>query len=280
MRDVRLTCQPGDPAKPNEDGVVAVPGLLAVLDGVTAPDGLDTGCVHDPAWYVRRLTAHLTGAYLAAPDRDLAEIVARAIAAVREEHVGTCDPDNPYGPQSTLVVLRVGTDRCDYLLLGDSTIVLDRAGRTEAVTDRRGHEVGRRVKPPAPQHPAPLGSPEHAERNRAGVFALRRYVNRPDGYWVAGGDPAAAEHAVRGSAPRTGPDGLTRAALLTDGASCLVDRYGLADWPGLLDLIESQGAPEVVARARAAERDDPDGLRWPRPKRHDDATVAYCRLAG
>lgn len=279
MLDIRLTCQPGDPGRPNEDGVVAAPGLLAVLDGVTAPDGVDTGCVHDPAWYVRRLAAHLTSGHLAAPGRELAELVADAIAAVREEHGGTCDPDNPYGPQSTLAVLRTGPDRCEYLLLGDSTILLDRDGRVEAVTDERSHAVARRVRPTAPDRTIPIGSREHAERNRAGVLALRQHANRPGGYWVAAGDPAAAHNAVRGSVPRTGPGGLTRAALLTDGASCVVDRYDRVDWPGLLDLVESKGAHEVVALARAAERDDPDGLRWPRPKRHDDATVAYCRLA-
>jgi hypothetical protein len=32
----------------------------------------------------------------------------------------------------------------------------------------------------------------------------------------------------------------------------------------------------LVARVRAAEREDPDGTRWPRSKRHDDATIAVC----
>src|SRR5690606_16120917 len=135
VMDVRLTCQPGDPDRPNEDRVIAVGGLLAVLDGVTAPRGVDTGCVHSPVWYVRRLTASLTGEYLAEPDADPVDLVARAIAGVREEHAGRCDPDNPYAPQSTLALLRIGPDRCDYLLLGDSTLVLDRNGTVSTVTD-------------------------------------------------------------------------------------------------------------------------------------------------
>lgn len=273
--DVRLTCQPGDPTRPNEDAVVAVPGLLAVLDGVTAPEGVDTGCRHDPAWYVRQLAAHLAVEHLTGPERALAEVVAVAIEATRTAHRG-CDP-NLYGPQSTVALLRVRPDWCDYLLLGDCTIVLDRSGRVETVTDLRSHEVRHRLQPFAAER-TPLGSRERAERHRAVVLAQRRHANTPGGYWVAAADPAAAAHAVQGSIRRGDLDGLDRAALLTDGASAAVDEYDRTDWRGLLDLIESRGADEVVTLARAAEQSDPEGLRWPRPKRHDDATVAFCRL--
>ena len=274
MLDVRLTCQPGHPTRPNEDAVVAVPGLLAVLDGVTAPEGVDTGCRHDPAWYVRQLATHLAATHLTEPERDLTEVVAVAIEATRAAHSG-CDP-NLYGPQSTVALLRVRPDRCDYLLLGDCTIVLDRSGRVETVTDLRSREVERRLQPAAADL-APLGSRERTARHRAMVLAQRRHANTAGGYWVAAADPAAAAHAVRGSV-RRGDHGLDRAALLTDGASAAVDQYDRTDWRGLLDLIESRGAEEVVALARSTEQTDPEGIRWPRPKRHDDATVAFCRL--
>lgn len=278
--DVRLTCQPGDPGRPNEDSVVAVPGLLAVLDGVTSPDGMDTGCVHGPAWYARRLAANLAERYLAAPGTDLADLVATAIAAVRDEHGGECDLDHPGTPQSTLAALRIAPEHCDHFLLGDSTILLDRGGTVQAITDLRSHEVARRVRGPAPADPSRIGSSEHAERIRAGIVAMRRHANQPGAYWIAAADPAAARHAVRGRVSRGGRRGLARAALASDGASCVVDQYGLTDWRGLLDLIESYGAGHIVGLARAVERADPDGRTRPRAKRHDDATVAYCRLAG
>jgi len=273
--DVRLTCQPGDPAKPNEDAVVAVPGLLAVLDGVTSPDGLATGCVHDPSWYVRRLSAHLAGGHLTAPEADLVDIVAGAIKAVREEHGGRCDLDHPGNPQSTLAALRLDPVRCEYLLLGDSTIVLEHGGTVTTVTDRRNYDVSRRLRAARPARPTRIGSSEHTKRILGAQQRMRQHVNRPDGYWVAAADPGAARHAVRG---HLHGDGLVRAALLTDGASCVVDQYDLTDWPGLLDLIETHGAGHVVDLARDTERADPDGSARPRPKRHDDATVAYCRL--
>jgi hypothetical protein len=74
-----------------------------------------------------------------------------------------------------------------------------------------------------------------------------------------------------------GPYGLTRAALLTDGASCVVDRYGVTDWSGLLDALDAYGPHYVVELARKAEQADPNGFQRPRPKPHDDAMIAYWR---
>jgi hypothetical protein len=63
------------------------------------------------------------------------------------------------------------------------------------------------------------------------VTEQRRHRSHPGGFWVAGTDPAAARHALTDTAPRAG---LHRAAVLSDGATRLVDRFGLLDWPGFL----------------------------------------------
>jgi hypothetical protein len=58
----------------------------------------------------------------------------------------------------------------------------------------------------------------------------------------------------------------------------LVDRFGLLDWPSFLDILAQQGRDAIIQRVRTAEDSDPDGQRWPRGKRHDDASAAFCRL--
>ncbi|MFD0854554.1 integrase, partial [Actinomadura adrarensis] len=75
-------------------------------------------------------------------------------------------------------------------------------------------------------------------------------------------------------------DELRALALLSDGASRLADRFGLLTWSGLLDVLRGDGPDALIARTRAAERDDPDGRRWPRGKTHDDATAAFWPLSG
>jgi hypothetical protein len=90
------------------------------------------------------------------------------------------------------------------------------------------------------------------------VAAQRRHRNQPGGYWVAGAKPAAAYEAVAGSLPRSL---ITRAALLSDGVSCLVERYGAGDWSWLLTVLQDQGPGRLIARARELEGSDPAGAR-------------------
>jgi len=58
----------------------------------------------------------------------------------------------------------------------------------------------------------------------------------------------------------------------------LVDRFGLLDWRGFLNVLVEQGPDAIIQRVRAAESSDPDGRRWPRGMRHDDASAAFCQL--
>jgi hypothetical protein len=68
------------------------------------------------------------------------------------------------------------------------------------------------------------------------------------------------------------------AAVLSDGATRLVDRFSLLDWTDFLGILAEQGPEAIITQVRAAEASDPDGQRWPRGKRHDDASAAFCHL--
>jgi hypothetical protein len=105
-------------------------------------------------------------------------------------------------------------------------------------------------------HGTARGSADHDRSFAELVTEQRRHRNHPDGFWVASTDPAAAQHALTGTVPRG----------------------GLLDWPGFLDAIAEQGPDTIIQQVRAAEASDPDGQRWPRGKRHDDASAAFCHL--
>jgi hypothetical protein len=55
-----IASQAGSPDSANEDwaGVLA-PGLALVLDGLSAPDGIGTGCRHGTPWFVSQLGPRL-----------------------------------------------------------------------------------------------------------------------------------------------------------------------------------------------------------------------------
>jgi hypothetical protein len=170
-----------------------------------------------------------------------------------------------------VTIVREGDQGLDYLVLFDSVIVLDGPSDLKVVTDRRVDAFAQAEESAIREHP--IGSPAHQARVDELVAAQRRHRNQPGGYWVAGAKPAAAYEAVAGSLPRSL---ITRAALLSDGVSCLVERYGAGDWSWLLTVLQDEGPGRLIARARELEGSDPSGARWPRYKASDDATAAIC----
>lgn len=257
-----------EPGHQNEDFVGAVPGAVVLLDGAGIP-GTESICRHGVAWYTHRLGGLLLGRLSRGDAADLATALADAISQIAGEHRDTCDIANPSSPQATVAMFRFDGARADYLLLADSWAVLDRvAGGPHAITDER--EVSNRRECVAPLAGLARGTPDY-ERVRDGcIEALRARRNQPGGYWIAKDDPHAAAEAVTGSLPLRE---LTGAALLSNGASRIVSPYELADWPGVLRLLASDGPGEIIRRVREAESGAPRTDAWNLP---DDATVAYA----
>ncbi|WP_333762823.1 integrase [Streptomyces sp. IBSBF 2390] len=269
---VALATLPADPDRDNEDFAAAAPGAAVLLDGAGV-GGAETGCTHGVAWFSSTLGSLLLRG-ITDPVRPLADCLADSIVLVRSLHEDSCDLAYRASPTSTVVCARVGTGALEYLVLGDSSLLLtEKDGGTAVVTDRRLDEVGKRLR--GPVDALPTGSPEHAAALADYRDALTGLRNRPGGFWIAGPDPQAAEHALTGTVPL---DSLASVTLLSDGATRLVDRFELADWQEVLAVLGSFGPDELISRVRDAEDDDPDGRRWPRGKAYDDATVLHWVL--
>lgn len=242
---------PGAPV--NEDYVVAGPDWAVVLDGATAPAGVDTGCVHDVAWLVRVLAGELSRLLTGGAGRpgggsagSLADVLADAIERVRAAHGGSCDLAGPDGPSSTVALVRRRDAVIECLVLADSPIAVQgRDGTVRVVADDRLDRL-------------PGGRPYS-------TGLVRAHRNRPGGFWVAGADPAAAYEAVTASFPE--PE-VAAVAVVTDGVTRLIEHYG-RDWPGLLAALRSGGPDQVIAQVREAERARPPAGGKP----HDDATA-------
>jgi hypothetical protein len=270
MRAAVIT-EPGAQDLANEDWAGVAPGLAVVLDGLSAPEGTGTGCRHGTPWYVAQLGPRLL-TQASDPARTLVYALAEAIRQVADLHP-ECDLAHPGTPSATLVLLRTLAERADYLVLADAVMLLDTSDGLRVVTDDRVNHLATKERAAASR--LPTGSARHLRRRVQLTTALRRSRNRPGGYWVAAADPLAATQAVTGSLARKD---LHRAVLLSDGASRLVDVFGLATWGELLALLDDGGPGELVRRVRAAEAADPQGRRWPRTKGSDDATAIYLVL--
>jgi hypothetical protein len=227
-----------------------------------------TGCIHGVRWYVRQLGAALSRE-LPTP-ADLRQCLAHAISTVTAAHADTCDVTHSGTPSATVAIVRERHQALDYLVLSDTTIIFDCYTDLHIITDDSVEQVA--VTELNASRRQPAGTPAHDERLHDLITAQRRLRNTPDGYWLAGSRPEATDHAITGSVPLSD---LRRAALLTDGAAQLVEPFHITDWPGFLDLLDARGPRQLIHQIREAEASDPHAERWPRHKRHDDATIAY-----
>ncbi|MFD5916042.1 hypothetical protein ACFVYP_28965 [Kitasatospora sp. NPDC058201] len=248
----------------------ATSSLAVVLDGLSTV-GLETGCEHGVTWYVAQLGGHLMAA-LADTERSLTDGLAQALEQVAVLH-STCDLANPGTPSATVSILRAGVEHFDYLVLADSPIVFERGGDYLVKTDLRVDTVVPELR--AETERFITGTPEHTASVRRMVTAQRLTRNTVGGYWVAASTREAADHAFTGSVPAVG---IGSVAVMSDGASRLVTDYGEASWAEVFTTLRTAGAHGLISAVRDVEATDPDGVRWPRYKRGDDAAVAFCQI--
>jgi hypothetical protein len=233
------------PGHVNEDRVVCGDSWMVMLDGATAPEGIDSGCTHDVTWLVNHLAAAITRRMLLG-GKSLRVLLAGSIEEVCKAHGDSCDLANPDSPSSTVSIARARDGELEYLTLGDSPLVV-RTGDsvTEIADDRIAHLPGGR--------PYSLG-------------LVRSLRNQPGGFWVASTDPQAAYEAVAGRMPWTAG---TEVGVFTDGVSRLVEFYGYS-WRSVFGVLEAGGPSELISLVRSREQAQPPA----HGKQHDDATAA------
>jgi len=259
---VRVASDAGNPPAPNEDWAAATEDLIVVLDGATART--DTGCTHGVAWYAGQLGGSILRR---AADRSqtLADALGLAIGDVAARHK-ECDLDHPGTPSAAAAIVRMTGDAREYLVLGDVTVVAETADGIQTIVDGRVDASARAERHEADRYP--FGSAEKQAALITMKHAELAARNTPGGFWAAAQDPAVVAQAITGRC-----DSVGRLMVLTDGAARLVVMFGVLDWAGLLDQASSTDPRRLVAKLRSIEKSDQQCRRWPRNKRHDDATI-------
>jgi hypothetical protein len=263
----------------NEDLLAVIGNAAWLLDGASVPNGLPQCCSLDAAWYVRQLGAALTIGLAHASSATLVNILVDSIEAVTDRHREQCaQAGRGVGPSATVTMARWENDGLDFLVLGDSTTLLDLGNEVQAISDRRLKQVAAEIR----SEIADLIRTGCGYKDR-GVQALRRELvqaeraarNAEGGYWIASDDPSAAEHAIIGSR-RIGEaaGSLRRIALLSDGVERGVSLFGLwPSWEKLLAAIDRDGPETCIEAIRAVETEDRQGWRFPRSSWSDDASA-------
>jgi len=232
--------------RPTEDHVVVLDNAVLLFDGATSPSpDLPPG-----GWYAGLLADRFAAGLRAAPDADLAAALAESIADLAASH--GLRPGR--SPSSTVAALRWLDDRVDALVLADSPLIAFGTFGMDVVADDR------------------LANLRDAGLLQTGA-EVRRRRNAGNGFWVAEADPTAAGHAIAVTWPLSTVDAVL---IASDGVSVGVDEYGLFGWPEVLGIAREDGPDAVLDAVRTAEKQDPDGERWPRAKRHDDQALVLA----
>jgi hypothetical protein len=271
---------PGNPPKQNEDAFGFMANAAVVLDGATAvTDPLMPG-ESDPAWLAtfgaRRLLAHLReGKSPEAAVRDTMQDADHSFRALRRR-----EPAETYEyPFASMMLVVEENDGVETLSFGDCTALVQRAGEKLQIIGRafqaRANEACgvaqlAKAKGVAPasgfDRPAFLPSLRHA-RNR---------INGEKGPWLFGPDARAADHvAVKHVAAPAG----TLVLLASDGFLALASDYSRYDADGLLATALTKGLKALGEDLRAVEEGDPEGRKFPRFKKSDDATAVLVRVS-
>ena len=244
------------PGTDNEDYVLAGTDWIIVFDGATHRPGVNSGCIHTVSWLVQHLAGWLSFALTSNPDISLSAALESAILNTRKAHEDTCDLENADSPSSTALIVRMRAEQLEYLVLGDSPLLLNTPTGIQVITDERSAGL-------------PSYTPE----------SVRSHRNQPHGFWIASTRPEAAYQAITDSFPMKE---VSELALLSDGASRYVERLGLGTWEDLFNVLKTQGPTALISQVRQGEKNqlpplshEPNGRMV---KQHDDATAVLIHL--
>jgi Protein phosphatase 2C len=268
---------PGNPAKPNEDSFAHIENAAAVFDGATGLGEQLMPGESDAAWLAhfgaRRLMAHIRNkrpndalrAALADAENSFKGLRRRAPAATYE---------NPF---ASMMFVAISDGGFDALWFGDCGLLVKRADSSVEVIgdtfDKRAMEAARvkmladaRGLAPA----AGVNRPEYLQSLRK----ARNRVNTDAGGWLFGPDSRAADHARH--AAIAAPQG-TYLLLASDGFLALASDYGRYNADELMQAALSKGLAALGEELRMIEDADPEGRKYARLKKSDDATALLLK---
>jgi hypothetical protein len=270
---------PGDAARPNEDSFSHTGRAAAVFDGTTGLGELLMPGRSDAQWIAqfgaRRFRAHAESGEGSIRDwlRAAAADAEKSYRALRKR-----EPIENYEVAYASAVMATPDAGGLRVLWFDDCAALLRNGNGEFAIigdtmDKRESERARVVRLAKPgRGPAAAGV---RDEFLPALRASRNMVNSPGGDWLFAPDIACADHAreLRVTALADSP-----ILLASDGFLALATDYGRYALEALFDATVKRGLAVLGEELRAVEAADPEGLRYPRFKRSDDATALLLAL--
>lgn len=272
---------PGDPAKPNEDNFSHTENAAAVFDGTTGLGECLMPGRSDAQWIAqfgaRRFRAHAENGEGSIRDwlRAAAADAEKSYRALRKR----APIENYEIAYASAVMTTPDADGLRFLWFGDCAALLRNASDEFVILgdimDKRESERARVVQLAKPGGRGPACSTGVREEFLPALRASRNSVNSPGGDWLFAPDMACADHAKEARATALADSPIL---LASDGFLALATDYGRYSLEALFDAAAKRGLAVLGEELRGVEAADPEGLRYPRFKRSDDATALLLAL--
>jgi len=265
---------PGDPAKPNEDSFAFSTAAACVFDGATGLGEKLMPGRSDAQWIAqfgaRRFKAHAEAGEGAIRDwlRWAAADAEKSFTALRLRP----PVENYEIAYASAILAAPDSEAISFLWFGDCAALLydgDGAFRLFGDTmNRKESERARVERLVKPGRPGPAAAGVRQEFLPV-LRASRNYVNTAE-EWLVAPDAACADHAKEA---RAGVKTDSLLLLASDGFLALASDYERYTPESLFEAAKERGLSILGKELREIEAADPEGNRFPRFKRSDDATA-------
>ncbi|MFL0415883.1 protein phosphatase 2C domain-containing protein [Sphingomonas sp. 179-A 2A2 NHS] len=272
------------PGPVNEDVVGHCPGAAWVIDGATGVGAALLEAPSDAAWLANMADAELRSVLIQSPDTPTRDLVRSVIERCRDAlgRHALREPDGSHEhPSAAFAMVRVMDGGVEFATLADCRIAYTgedgnaQLFGTTALGAIEGKTIAL-VERIIDLHPG-ITPAELKEAVLPQLRENRRLMNKPDGYWVLGTEPAAAEHL---DVMRMPVDAGRRFAIASDGYLRLVELFAVATPHDLLAIDDDEAFAKWLYTLRDLERTEGSCRRYPRVKVHDDASFLHCEFQG
>ena len=278
IRDSKLLCCKGS-GEFNED-VAGISRYGAwVLDGAT---GLNNKKIvsdeSDAKWYVDWWNNYLSQNI----DKDfsLKDILYNGIDSVAREYkntVGNIKVDKLDIPSCSIVIIKYYKDKLEYLVLGDCTLLTKVNNNYNCIKDesvcRLDEVVFNSIK--NIENINELSLLDKKNKVLPVIIENRLKKNTKEGYWILEFNKDAVDNAIHGFIDVKDEISIV---LTSDGFSCAFDRYNLVNKKDVFSIVQNEGIDHIYNKIRNLEREDLNGIVYPRFKVSDDSTCVYLNF--
>ncbi len=269
---------PGDPFKPNDDSFGHADNAAVVLDGATSLGEPLMPGDSDAAWIAhfgaRRLMAHVK-------DGDAPKDALRHTLADAEKSFVALRRRAPEAmwemPFASMAFATQAEGGFDFLWYGDCAGLLHRGpGPVEVLGEsfaRKSKESARAARLAKELNLSPAARTNLPEYLPA-LRKARSHLNSGS-HWAFSPDIRAADHV---ESKRVAADKGAILLLASDGFLTLVTDYGRHTANTLMEKAIAKGLGILADEVREIEDADPQGHKYPRFKKSDDATAVLLKL--